>query len=37
MPNIDILMKERKKDNIIVKKSEEVMESFIKESLIIKK
>jgi hypothetical protein len=34
---MDVLKKERKKENPIISKSEEVIESFIKESLIIKK
>jgi hypothetical protein len=34
---MDALKKERKKDNLVISKSGEVMESFIKDSLIMKK
>jgi hypothetical protein len=37
IPNIDILMKKIKNINSIINKSEEVMESFVKDSLTMKK
>jgi hypothetical protein len=37
IPNMDVLKKERKNINSIISKSEETMELFIKDSLIMKK